>query len=104
MSIQQILVAGGLATLLLGSWLCGFFFFRRFRDRHHERWLAAGQPNLPSVNQTGSDGLPLSGKTRWRTQAMETGDEVLQRLVFWWRTLEWLFVLGTVVCIALSFL
>lgn len=103
MSAYQYFVAGGLAALLLGSWLCGFIFFRRFRDRHHARWLAAGQPDLSTMSQPNSDALPLSGKARWRKQAEETGDIVLQRLVFWWRALEWLFVVGIVLSILWSF-
>jgi membrane protein required for beta-lactamase induction len=102
MSVFQFILVGGLAALLVGSWLCGFMFFRRFRDQHHARWQAEGQPDPRLMSQAGSDALPLSGKSRWKKLAEESGDVILQRLVFWWRVMEWLFVLGVLAAIASS--
>jgi hypothetical protein len=99
MNTHQYLLFAGFAALLLGSWLCAFMFFRRFRDHHRDRWVAAGQPDISITAQPNSDALPFLVKSRWKKHADETGDLVLQRLFFWWRTLEWLFALGVVVSV-----
>lgn len=92
MTSYQYIVLGATTGLLLGSWLCGYMFFKRLRGRHHARWIAAGQPNVTTMSQPKSDALPLAGKARWKRVAEESGDVVLQRLVLWWRVMEWLFV------------
>ena len=88
-----------LGSLLVASWLCRFWFFRRFRMQHHARWLAAGEPNVTTVDRGTREGVFLFGKTKWRQHAADAGDSVLVRLVWLWQILEWLFVVGVVMAI-----
>jgi hypothetical protein len=85
------------ALLLLGAWLCGYLFFRRFRTRHHARWLAAGQPRMAAGSYQDITERFLPRKTKWNRLAAEIGDTVLARLVVFWTILEWAFLAFVVV-------